>query len=77
MKHIIDEAQERLNLGVNYAICDIYCSLNHIQRIGSKHIHDVTTDLYVNETKIISGILEPHLLFHFVNSQLSPVELRR
>ena len=39
-------------------MCDIHCSFKHIQRIGSKHIYDVLTDLYVNERIIISGVLD-------------------
>ena len=64
--YILLEPQERTGLGVNYAMCDIYCSFNHIQRIGSKYIYNVITDLYVNETAVIGGKLEPHLMFYFV-----------
>ena len=69
---INEQPQQRTGLGENYAMCDIYCSFNNIQRKGSKYIYDVITDLYVNKTKIISGILEPHLMYYFVNGQLSP-----
>ena len=70
--YTLRESAEKTGLGVNFALCDIYCSFNHIQRTGSEYIHDVITDLYVNETLAISGILEPHLMYYFVNGQLSP-----